>query len=105
MSSSRPEPRREHAARQIPPPPNSRGSVPYTRFIPREELQGFSAWTPDAFGGAASFAQPVQQNPVGLQVTVGQVLLKQPVRQAEPAANSTTIHQRQVPVWTSRSPR
>ena len=60
MSSSRPDPRREHGARQVPPPPNSRGSVPYTRFIPREELQGFSAWTPDAFGGAPSFSQPVQ---------------------------------------------
>ena len=60
MNSSRPDPRREHGARQVPPPPNSRGSVPYTRFIPREELQGFSAWTPDAFGGAPSFSQPVQ---------------------------------------------
>ena len=60
MNSSRPDPRREHGARQVPPPPNSRGGVPYTRFIPREELQGFSAWTPDAFGGAASFSQPVQ---------------------------------------------
>ena len=60
MISSRPDPRREHGARQVPPPPNSRGGVPYTRFIPREELQGFSVWTPDAFGGAPSFAQPVQ---------------------------------------------
>ena len=60
MISSRPDPRHEHGARQVPPPPNSRGGVPYTRFIPREELQGFSAWTPDAFGGAPSFSQPVQ---------------------------------------------
>lgn len=60
MISSRPDPRREHGARQVPPPPNSRGGVPSTRFIPREELQGFSAWTPDVFGGAPSFAQPVQ---------------------------------------------
>ena len=60
MISSRPDPRREHEARQVPPPPSSRGGVPSTRFIPREELQGFSAWTPDAFGGAPSFAQPVQ---------------------------------------------
>jgi len=35
----------------VPPPPNSRAGNPYTRFIPREELQGFSSWTPDAFGG------------------------------------------------------
>ncbi|MDO9285091.1 MAG: flagellar assembly protein FliH [Aquabacterium sp.] len=60
MNSSRRDPRRENLARQVPPPANSRGGVPYTRFIPREELQDFSAWMPDAFGGAASFAQPVQ---------------------------------------------
>ncbi len=58
MNSSRRD--REGLARQVPPPPNSRGGVPYTRFIPREELQDFAAWLPDAFGGAASFSQPVQ---------------------------------------------
>jgi flagellar assembly protein FliH len=60
MNSSRRDPPREGLSRQVPPPPNSRGGVPYTRFIPREELQDFSAWTPDAFGGAPSFSQPVQ---------------------------------------------
>jgi flagellar assembly protein FliH len=60
MNSSRRDPRRENLARQVPPPVNSRGGVPYTRFIPREELQDFSAWMPDAFGGAPSFSQPVQ---------------------------------------------
>ena len=29
-------------------PPN-----PYSRFIPREEVNGFAAWQPDAFGGPA----------------------------------------------------
>ena len=40
MSSSRP-----NAPRQVPPPPNSRAGTSYTRFIPREELQGFANWT------------------------------------------------------------
>jgi flagellar assembly protein FliH len=38
------------APRQVPPPPNSRAGTSYTRFIPREELQGFASWTPGAFG-------------------------------------------------------
>ena len=49
MNSSR----RESAPRQVPPPPNSRAGTPYTRFIPREELQGFSAWLPESFGPAS----------------------------------------------------
>jgi flagellar assembly protein FliH len=32
----------------------SGGSSPYARFIPREELDGFAAWRPDAFGDSAS---------------------------------------------------
>ena len=42
---------KSNGPRQVPPPPNSRAGTPYTRFIPREELQGFANWTPDAFGG------------------------------------------------------
>lgn len=49
-SSKRLEPR------QVPPPPNSRQGTPYTRFIPREELQGFSSWMPDAFGAGQATA-------------------------------------------------
>lgn len=30
------------------------GSSPYARFIPREELDGFAAWRPDAFGDSAN---------------------------------------------------
>ena len=46
MNSSK----RETAPRQVPPPPNSRAGTPYTRFIPREELQAFAAWLPESFG-------------------------------------------------------
>lgn len=39
-----------------------RATPSYTRFIPREELQGFAAWTPDALGGAAR-AAPASPSP------------------------------------------
>lgn len=52
-AAARRDTRREVPPRQVPPPPGSRASVPYTRFIPREELQGFAAWMPDAFGEPA----------------------------------------------------
>ena len=70
MSSSS----REAMPRQVPAPPNSRsgaagaassggsGGGGYARFIPREELQGFAAWTPAAFSDAPSHAAP--QRPV-----------------------------------------
>jgi flagellar assembly protein FliH len=57
MNSYKRDPRRENVPRQVPPPPGSRSGVPYTRFIPREELQGFATWTPDRF------VEPVQQGP------------------------------------------
>lgn len=44
MSSSKAD-----APRQAPPP---RAATPYSRFIPREELQGFASWRPDSFGDA-----------------------------------------------------
>lgn len=34
------------------------GAAPYARFIPREELGSFAAWTPDSFGGAAAAPAP-----------------------------------------------
>jgi flagellar assembly protein FliH len=52
MNSSR----RETTPRQVPPPPNSRAGTPYTRFIPREELQSFAAWTPESFGAATALS-------------------------------------------------
>jgi flagellar assembly protein FliH len=57
MNSYKRDPRRENVPRQVPPPPGSRAGVPYTRFIPREELQGFATWTPDRF------VEPVQPGP------------------------------------------
>ena len=68
MNSSRqpqqahPTPRPTPAERlhgQQPPPP-LRAGVAYTRFIPREELQGFAAWTPSAFAERPAIAQPAQ---------------------------------------------
>ena len=50
MISSRRDPRHASVAFQVPPPPNSRDGSVYNRFIPREELQGFANWQPDAFG-------------------------------------------------------
>jgi flagellar assembly protein FliH len=54
MSSSKPG-----GPRQVPPPPNSRAGTAYTRFIPREELQGFANWTPGAFGEGPPVQKPV----------------------------------------------
>jgi flagellar assembly protein FliH len=37
--------------RQVPPPPGGqRAPAAYQRFIPREELEGFASWTPEAIG-------------------------------------------------------
>ncbi len=40
--------------RNVPPPPGSKPASAYTRFIPREEMGDFAAWSPDAFAGDAS---------------------------------------------------
>lgn len=87
MNSSRRE------TRQVPPPPNSRGGLPYTRFIPREELQNFAAWRPDAFNQpgdpAVSFAQPAAPGSAGASVraaAVGERPVSGPAA-AWPAAN------------------
>jgi flagellar assembly protein FliH len=46
--------------RQVPPPPGSRAGNPYTRFIPREELQGFASWAPNSFGDNPASTPPVR---------------------------------------------
>ena len=52
MTSSKPH------IRNVPPPPSTgKGSV-YARFIPREELDSFSAWSPDALNGGPAQAMP-----------------------------------------------
>lgn len=50
MTSSKPS-----GIRQVPPPPGGKDKPAnaYARFIPREELSEFAAWTPGAFGGGA----------------------------------------------------
>jgi flagellar assembly protein FliH len=65
MTSSR----REVPARQVPAPANSRAGVPYTRFIPREELQDFASWTPGNFNTPAPerAAWPANQAPADFQ--------------------------------------
>lgn len=45
MSSSK------HGFRNVPPPQGAKPASPYARFIPREELDSFSAWTPGSLGG------------------------------------------------------
>jgi flagellar assembly protein FliH len=45
MSSSSKGP---HGPRQVPPPPGTKPASAYARFIPREELGNFAAWTPGA---------------------------------------------------------
>jgi len=50
---------RLHGA-QPEPPAVLRAGVAYTRFIPREELQGFSSWMPGAFAEAPTLVQPAQ---------------------------------------------
>lgn len=58
MTSSKPK-----TALNVPPPAGAKPSV-YGRFIPREELNTFAAWNPDALSGAASHADAgVQQRP------------------------------------------
>ena len=65
MTSSR----REVPARQVPAPANSRAGVPYTRFIPREELQDFESWQPGNFNTPAPerAAWPANQAPANFQ--------------------------------------
>jgi len=58
--------------RNVPPPPGGgKGANAYTRFIPREELSSFAAWTPESLGGedeaAAAAAEP-QMSPEEQQV-------------------------------------
>ena len=56
MSSSKSNP----GPRQVPPPPGSRAGNAYTRFIPREELQGFASWAPNSFGDNPAAVPPVR---------------------------------------------
>jgi flagellar assembly protein FliH len=59
-SSRRLTPAERLHGEQPPPPAVLRAGLAYTRFIPREELQGFAAWTPGAFAERPSLVQPPQ---------------------------------------------
>ena len=63
MTSSRPN----NGPRHVPPPPGGgKPAASYARFIPREELADFAAWTPDAFGDdlaqATGAGRPASKN-------------------------------------------
>jgi len=53
MNSSK---RRAVPPRNVPPPEGTRPAAAYARFIPREELSSFAAWSPEALTGGASAA-------------------------------------------------
>jgi flagellar assembly protein FliH len=46
------------AIKNVPPPPGSKPSSPYQRFIPREELGDFASWRPGTFGDAHAGSRP-----------------------------------------------
>ncbi|HEV8689681.1 MAG TPA: FliH/SctL family protein [Ideonella sp.] len=65
MTSSKPS-----GIRQVPPPQGGKDkpATAYARFIPREELQDFAAWTPGAFGDLGGPANPSSKpHPKGAQ--------------------------------------
>lgn len=73
--------------RQVPPPPGSRaGTASYSRFIPREELQGFANWSPGSFGGEAPSPHPAAMPPEPPALTEEQ-------REAELQAQLHDAHQ------------
>ena len=81
---------RENAPRQVPPPPNSRAGTPYTRFIPREELQGFAAWMPESFGHpSAAAGQPGK--PWAGTAQAGETQPKTAGSQAAPGPSADTV--------------
>lgn len=57
MSSSKPQRPRPAPA----PASKTRAAPSYTRFIPREELRGFSSWQPDNFGADAAGPGPAAE--------------------------------------------
>jgi len=74
----------------VPPPPNSRAGTPYTRFIPREELQGFAAWTPESFGApSTTSAQPGQ--PWAGTAQAGQTAPQATGTQVDPAPSPEAV--------------
>ncbi|MEP6506092.1 MAG: FliH/SctL family protein [Betaproteobacteria bacterium] len=54
MTSSKPPNSRLHDPHYDKPAPVPPRGAPQSRFIPREELEGFAAWRPGSFGGGAA---------------------------------------------------
>jgi flagellar assembly protein FliH len=52
--------------RNVPPPQGQDAKANYARFIPREELESFSSWTPSAFGAAPAEREPPPEDPAAL---------------------------------------
>lgn len=69
MSSSK------HGFRNVPPPAGGKQGSPYARFIPREELDSFSAWRPGSLGGDE--AAPAGAAPAEPQRTAEQIVAEQ----------------------------
>ncbi|NKI93111.1 flagellar assembly protein FliH [Rhizobacter sp. SG703] len=49
--------------RQVPPPAGSKPANSYSRFIPREELNSFAAWTPGSLSGGNEAPNPGVHRP------------------------------------------
>lgn len=81
--------------RQVPPPQggNTRSTGSYARFIPREELSGFSNWTPDAFVGLA--------DDTAAAPTAGRRPLAAPI-EPPPAAEPVLVPGPSEDEWTQR---
>jgi flagellar assembly protein FliH len=62
MTSSKPSFRTRASDDFDKPAPVPPRGAPQSRFIPREELEGFAAWRPGSFGGAAApFPHPADR--------------------------------------------
>lgn len=54
---------RKHGPINVPPPAGSKPASAYARFIPREELGDFAAWSPDSLNGQRRAAQAPSEPP------------------------------------------
>jgi flagellar assembly protein FliH len=52
--------RKPHEQLNVPPPQGAKPSA-YARFIPREELSSFAAWSPDALSGGTAANAPLRR--------------------------------------------
>lgn len=71
MSSSK------HNFRNVPPPQGGKPASPYARFIPREELDSFSAWNPGALGGDDGMRSGAAAAPAEPQRSAEEIIAEQ----------------------------